>query len=110
MKTLTLFVSETGQEVLVNSEDPDECKVAFYQGLHCLLRQIWSSETVIVYHFIEIVTSSLVKTNMHYSILIVLIRMHMEKSIRMKRFKQLDRSCLSSNTDIIVISIYVHKK
>ena len=41
---------------LGNSEDPDEMpqKVAFHQALHCLLRQIGSSEKK--YSFLEIIT------------------------------------------------------
>ena len=38
---------------LANSEDPDEMlhNAAFHQGLHCLLRQNWSSEKEIQYFF-----------------------------------------------------------
>ena len=36
-----------------NSEDPDEMlqNVAFYQGLHCMLRQNQSSEKEVQYFF-----------------------------------------------------------
>ena len=42
---------------LANSEDPDEMlhSAAFHQGLHCLLRQDWSSEKEIQY-FLKIKT------------------------------------------------------
>ena len=41
------FMPDTG--TLVNSENPDEMpqNVAFHQGLHCLLRENGSSETIL---------------------------------------------------------------
>ena len=65
-----------GTCTLANSKDPDEMlhKAAFHQGLHCLLRQIQSSETE-VHHFIEILNDNSLKYKMDNFILIVSICM-----------------------------------
>ena len=54
---MDLFLILEHKYCLANSEGPDEMphKVAFYQGLHCLLRQKQSSGTD-VHLFIEILT------------------------------------------------------
>ena len=57
MLTLYILVTPKFTHTLANSEDPNEMSLnaAFYQGLHCLLRQKQSSETAIQF-YLEIMT------------------------------------------------------
>ena len=67
-----MYTSDSLMHTLVNSEDPDEMphKVAFYQGLHYLLRQKQTSEEEYIFH-LEFITYDLLIYTMNHPKFIV---------------------------------------